>query len=43
MQFPASAPEGEVCAVPLLSVVVPIYNERDNVAPLHEALSYALQ
>lgn len=43
MQFPVSAPEGEVCAVPLLSVVVPIYNERDNVAPLHEALSYALQ
>jgi len=43
MQLPASAPVGEVCAVPLLSVVVPIYNERDNVAPLHEALSYALQ
>lgn len=29
--------------VPELSVVVPIYNERDNVAPLHEALTYALQ
>lgn len=27
---------------PELSVVVPIYNERDNVAPLHEALSFAL-
>ncbi|MBL8723544.1 MAG: glycosyltransferase family 2 protein [Planctomycetes bacterium] len=27
---------------PELSVVVPIYNERDNVAPLHEALTYAL-
>lgn len=34
---------GQACAVPNLSVVVPIYNERDNVAPLHEALSYALQ
>jgi glycosyltransferase involved in cell wall biosynthesis len=29
--------------VPELSVVVPIYNERDNVGPLHEALTYALQ
>ena len=35
------AAEGDV--VPGLSVVVPIYNERDNVEPLHEALSYALQ
>ncbi|MAD34868.1 MAG: glycosyltransferase [Planctomycetes bacterium] len=35
------AAEGDV--VPGLSVVVPIYNERDNVGPLHEALSYALQ
>ncbi len=25
-----------------LSVVVPIYNERENVAPLHEALTYAM-
>lgn len=32
---PAAAPE--------LSIVVPIYNERDNVAPLHEALTYALR
>ena len=37
----AVAAEGDV--VPGLSVVVPIYNERDNVEPLHEALSYALQ
>jgi glycosyltransferase involved in cell wall biosynthesis len=29
--------------VPALSVVVPIYNERDNVVPLHEALTYALR
>lgn len=28
---------------PELSIVVPIYNERDNVAPLHEALTYALR
>jgi glycosyltransferase involved in cell wall biosynthesis len=28
---------------PFLSVVVPIYNERDNVAPLHDALTYSLQ
>jgi glycosyltransferase involved in cell wall biosynthesis len=34
---------GAACEVPRLSVVVPIYNERDNVAPLHEALSHALQ
>ena len=37
----AVAAEGDV--VPGLSVVVPIYNERDNVEPLHEALTYALQ
>jgi glycosyltransferase involved in cell wall biosynthesis len=29
--------------VPQLSVVVPIYNEVENVEPLHEALTYALQ
>ena len=34
---------GPACEVPNLSVVVPIYNERDNVEPLHQALSYALQ
>jgi glycosyltransferase involved in cell wall biosynthesis len=28
---------------PGLSVVVPIYNERDNVGPLHDALTHALQ
>jgi glycosyltransferase involved in cell wall biosynthesis len=32
----AAGPQG-------LSVVVPIYNERDNVAPLHAALTHALQ
>ncbi|MBM3974724.1 MAG: glycosyltransferase family 2 protein [Planctomycetes bacterium] len=30
-------------ADPGLSVVVPIYNEEDNVGPLHEALTHALQ
>jgi glycosyltransferase involved in cell wall biosynthesis len=30
-------------AVPSLSVVVPIYNERENIEPLHEALTCALQ
>jgi len=30
-------------AVPGLSVVVPIFNERDNVGPLHDALTHALQ
>lgn len=35
-------PSGAACPVPDLSVVVPIYNERDNVTPLHEALSYSL-
>ena len=34
---------GPACEVPNLSVVVPVYNERDNVEPLHQALSYALQ
>lgn len=37
----AVAAEGDV--VPGLSVVVPIYNERENVGPLHESLSYALK
>ena len=37
----AVAAEGDV--VPGLSVVVPIYNERDNVEPLHEALTFAMQ
>ena len=39
----AIAPTGATCPVPGLSVVVPIYNERENVAPLHEALTFALQ
>jgi glycosyltransferase involved in cell wall biosynthesis len=30
-------------ADPVLSVVVPIYNEKDNVGPLHDALTHALQ
>jgi glycosyltransferase involved in cell wall biosynthesis len=30
-------------SAPGLSVVVPIYNERENVAPLHEALTHSLQ
>lgn len=30
------------CPVPQLSIVVPIYNERDNVLPLYESLTYAL-
>ncbi len=37
-----SMPSAAESPPPELSVVVPIYNERDNVAPLHEALSYAL-
>jgi len=37
----AVAAEGDV--VPGLSVVVPIYNERDNVEPLHDALTFAMQ
>lgn len=35
-------PAGAACIVPSLSVVVPVYNERDNLVPLHQALSYAL-
>ncbi|MCB9877168.1 MAG: glycosyltransferase family 2 protein [Planctomycetes bacterium] len=31
-----------MCSVPSVSVVVPIYNERDNIVPLHEALSFSL-
>jgi glycosyltransferase involved in cell wall biosynthesis len=38
-----SVVEGPACEVPTLSVVVPIFNERENVEPLHEALSYALR
>ena len=30
------------CLVPQLSIVVPIYNERDNAKPLYEALTFAL-
>jgi glycosyltransferase involved in cell wall biosynthesis len=39
----ASVPAAATADAPGLSVVVPIFNERDNVVPLHEALSYALQ
>jgi glycosyltransferase involved in cell wall biosynthesis len=42
-ELPASLGAGAACPIPGLSVVVPIYNERDNVAPLHEALTHALQ
>ncbi|MEO6594228.1 MAG: glycosyltransferase family 2 protein [Planctomycetota bacterium] len=47
---PAAAPvdsarvdSGPVDTVPGLSVVVPIFNERDSVGALHEALTHALQ
>lgn len=44
LETPADPPlEGAACAVPVLSVVVPIYNERDNIEPLHEALTFALR
>lgn len=46
MEAPAeidrSQTEPDRCLVPQLSVVVPIYNERDNVGPLHESLTFAL-
>ncbi|MEC8252218.1 MAG: glycosyltransferase family 2 protein [Planctomycetota bacterium] len=42
-ETPMSAVANEGDVVPGLSVVVPIYNERENVEPLHEALTYALQ
>lgn len=32
-----------VTAVPELSLVVPVYNERDNLVPLHESLSWSLR
>ena len=38
-----TAIEPASCPVPQISVVVPIYNERDNVLPLYDALTYALQ
>lgn len=31
------------CPVPEVSVVVPIYNERDNIEPLHRALTHAMR
>ena len=34
---------GPVREEPNISVIVPIYNEHENVVPLHQALSYALQ
>ena len=39
---PAPEPPPAARARPVVSVVVPIYNERENVAALHDALSYAL-
>jgi glycosyltransferase involved in cell wall biosynthesis len=39
---PAPAPDAG-SGVPYISVVVPIYNERDNVVPLHEALTWSLR
>ncbi|MFY9341395.1 MAG: glycosyltransferase family 2 protein [Planctomycetota bacterium] len=47
MTLPAEQPTAIVAVpgsdpVPGLSVVVPIYNERENVGPLHEALTHAL-
>ena len=38
-----SASSSDAQPAPELSIVVPIYNERENVAPLHEALTYALR
>lgn len=38
-----ATPDGTEGPVPGLSVVVPIFNERENVVPLHEALTHALQ
>ncbi|MBL8754963.1 MAG: glycosyltransferase [Planctomycetes bacterium] len=42
---PSAEPAPTAAAVPSpsLSVVVPIYNERENVGPLHESLTHALQ
>lgn len=33
----------QVAAAPHLSLVVPVFNERDNVVPLHESISWALR
>ena len=38
-----AAAASDALPAPELSIVVPIYNERENVAPLHEALTYALR
>ena len=38
-----AASSSDALPAPELSIVVPIYNERENVAPLHEALTYALR
>ena len=40
---PEAVPPGAPRAVPEISVVVPIYNERENVEPLHDALTWSLQ
>lgn len=39
----AAGPAATTAAGPSLSIVVPIFNERDNVVPLHEALTHALR
>jgi glycosyltransferase involved in cell wall biosynthesis len=41
MSAVVAAPVSEI--VPEISVVVPIFNERDNIEPLHRALSYAMR
>ncbi|MBL8749400.1 MAG: glycosyltransferase family 2 protein [Planctomycetes bacterium] len=38
-----ATPDVATGAVPAISVVVPIYNERENVAALHEALTFAMR
>jgi glycosyltransferase involved in cell wall biosynthesis len=40
---PASAEARRHAAVPDVSVVVPIYNERDNLLPLHASLTWSLR
>lgn len=42
-QLPLQAAPRRAAPPPELSIVVPIYNERDNLEPLHEALSFSLR